>query len=177
MDKKEVINQCLNISGWMSESELDWIYSNASRVIRWVEVGVYQGRSFNAVLHGLPYDGIAYAVDDFRGVEGQSLAGYPLMLSFITNIKDAPIEKFCLLYCTSFQAAQHLSRHQVDVVFIDGNHDYQSVYNDIVTWLPRVKNGGMLCGHDESDKGVRRALEKLLPDYRKEVGSIWSWQK
>ena len=35
-----------------------------------------------------------------------------------------------------------------DIIFIDADHTYKSVYNDIELALPKVKKGGILSGHD-----------------------------
>jgi hypothetical protein len=47
-----------------------------------------------------------------------------------------------------------------DLVFIDARHDYDSVLEDIRLWWPKVRTGGMLCGHDFNHKwpGVERAV-------------------
>ena len=49
---------------------------------------------------------------------------------------------------------------EADIVFIDALHDYDSVYEDIRLWWPRVRVGGMLCGHDFNHQwpGVERAV-------------------
>ena len=36
----------------------------------------------------------------------------------------------------------------VSLCFIDAGHDYASAHEDITLWLPKVKKGGVLCGHD-----------------------------
>ena len=36
----------------------------------------------------------------------------------------------------------------MDFCFIDSAHDYETVKNDIIYWLPKIKNGGILAGHD-----------------------------
>ena len=41
-------------------------------------------------------------------------------------------------------------QNQLDIVFIDGNHKYQPVLDDIEAWYPQIRPGGLLCGHDYS---------------------------
>jgi predicted O-methyltransferase YrrM len=35
-----------------------------------------------------------------------------------------------------------------DLIYIDGDHRYDGVRNDIRVWLPRVRHGGILAFHD-----------------------------
>jgi hypothetical protein len=39
----------------------------------------------------------------------------------------------------------------LDFVYIDANHEYQAVLDDIHAWYPKVKPGGVLAGHDYLD--------------------------
>jgi hypothetical protein len=50
------------------------------------------------------------------------------------------------------------------VVFIDLNHSYESVKEDIALWLPKVKKGGYLAGDDyhENWPGVIQAVNEML---------------
>jgi len=48
-------------------------------------------------------------------------------------------------------ASQDIGQHwpyQVDMVYVDGAHDYQGVVDDIKVWRPLVKTGGILLFHD-----------------------------
>jgi len=55
---------------------------------------------------------------------------------------------------------------QVDVVYIDALHRYENVKADILAWLPMVRPGGFMSGHDYSQKkwpGVVRAIKEVFP--------------
>ena len=53
-----------------------------------------------------------------------------------------------------------------DVVYIDANHSYQAVRDDIAVWYPRITPGGALCGHDYYQEkhwpGVKRAVDDFI---------------
>ncbi|MBD3407306.1 MAG: hypothetical protein GF411_14405 [Candidatus Lokiarchaeota archaeon] len=51
----------------------------------------------------------------------------------------------------------------LDIVFIDANHAYEHVKDDINIWLPKVKKNGLLCGHDyRCWSGVTQAVSEML---------------
>jgi hypothetical protein len=62
----------------------------------------------------------------------------------------------------SVRAATRYSEQSLDFVFIDASHDYISVCNDISAWLPKIKIGGCLAGHDIAYEPVRRAVYDTL---------------
>jgi predicted O-methyltransferase YrrM len=71
-------------------------------------------------------------------------------------------------------AALQFPPESLDFVFIDADHRYKAVYQDIRLWLNRVKPGGVLAGHDIHLDTVRQAVNDTLS--LKSV-SIWknSW--
>lgn len=62
-----------------------------------------------------------------------------------------------------------------DAVYLDANHKYENVYEDISLWIHKVKNNGFLCGHDYIDGnlpqgnfGVKSAVKDFFkrdPDF------------
>ena len=51
----------------------------------------------------------------------------------------------------SANAHQIFGNGKYDLIYIDGDHKEQAVYEDIKYWLPKVKKGGFISGHDYSN--------------------------
>lgn len=61
-----------------------------------------------------------------------------------------------------------------DAVFIDAAHDEDSVTNDIGAWMPKVKSGGIIAGHDCDEPGVIKALDNYFFTERlNTMGRCW----
>ncbi len=61
----------------------------------------------------------------------------------------------------SLKGAQLFEDGSLDFVYIDGNHKYDYVLADIGAWLPKVRKGGFIAGHDYGHKrapGVKPAV-------------------
>jgi len=48
----------------------------------------------------------------------------------------------------SEDAVKYFDNQSLDFVYIDSNHRYEYVKQDILLWIPKVKIGGQLAGHD-----------------------------
>lgn len=48
----------------------------------------------------------------------------------------------------SMEAVKDFANESIDFVYIDANHNFQNVTNDIVEWGKRLKRGGIISGHD-----------------------------
>lgn len=51
---------------------------------------------------------------------------------------------------------------KVDYVYIDGNHFYKYVKNDIANYYPLLKRDGVLAGHDFNWHGVTQAVQEFI---------------
>jgi predicted O-methyltransferase YrrM len=62
----------------------------------------------------------------------------------------------------------------VDFVFIDADHEYDSVVKDINAWLPKIKQGGIISGHDYFNPcGVKKAVDEKFGNEVKFNGPCW----
>jgi len=65
---------------------------------------------------------------------------------------------------TSVVAAKEFENQSLDFVYIDAIHSFEECYQDLVAWIPKVKRGGLVAGHDYNlnpMSGVKRALRKV----------------
>jgi hypothetical protein len=55
--------------------------------------------------------------------------------------------------------------NSLDFVYIDANHTYEGVKEDIKYWYPKVKPGGLLLGHDYLPNDMYNDERKDIPIY------------
>jgi len=64
---------------------------------------------------------------------------------------------------------------QVDMVFIDAGHEKSELLANIKEWLPHIRPGGIMCGHDHSSlfPGVEEAVKEIFSYYKVLGRSVW----
>jgi len=55
----------------------------------------------------------------------------------------------------------------VDFVFIDGDHRYTSVLDDIVLYEKKIRSGGIISGHDYYKNAITAAVHDYLEDHNR----------
>lgn len=159
-----------SIEGWMGYEDT---YQEAVRITpdggTIVEIGSFLGRSaaFMAVEIANSGKKIRFVcVDPFEGHLGSGLFdGRCSTDTFHANMARGGISHLVeTMKMYSVEAAALFEDRSVDFVFIDGAHDYDNVRADICAWLPKVKPGGVLSGHDYGDGWpmVRVAAQETL---------------
>jgi|SRR3990167_4036327 len=64
----------------------------------------------------------------------------------LDRLKDYP--NYVIIRKPSMEAVNLFKDNSLDFVYIDGNHDFLNVTQDIHYWLNKVRPGGILSGHD-----------------------------
>lgn len=150
-----------------------------------VEVGCWLGKSV-AALHAFAQEAgkniRISVVDNFDGnpdSNEQALIleahGGNVEKAFVANMRALGITEMSICNEGSPKAARYHEDDSLDAVFIDAAHDQQSVENDIGAWLPKVKPGGILAGHDYDEAGVKSAVDSYF-DSVETIGRCW-WVK
>jgi hypothetical protein len=89
-----------------------------------------------------------------------------------------------ILRMYSDEAVKLFQDERFDWIYLDANHCYESVAQDLVMWWPKIKAGGFFCGHDYvlgQGFGVHEAVNEFLdqqqlPLHFLTTGDFWeSW--
>lgn len=130
-----------------------------------VELGVCQGRSSRALLErGAAH---LYLVDPWED-HLEYLEGMTHKANYLETLRQvAPFAgRYTVLRMTSADAAARVP--EIDFAWIDGNHRYEWVKADLEAYWPKVRPGGVLCGHDYHDTpphvGVKSAVDEFARD-------------
>ncbi len=121
-----------------------------------VEIGVQWGISALALLeHGVRF---LYLIDPWENYDGYAApSAYwnslheDIYLECKDRLEAYEDRRYAILRKHSNVA--HDLVPMVDFVWIDGNHYYKWVKEDCENYWPKVKPGGILCGHDYDEGG------------------------
>jgi acetyltransferase-like isoleucine patch superfamily enzyme len=92
--------------------------------------------------------------------------GFPnLYYQFLSNVVAKGANDIITpLPLTSIAAAKlfaHVAQHP-DLVYLDADHEYESVIGDLLSWLPLLSQRGFLIGDDYDWPGVKRAVDEIV---------------
>jgi len=136
-------------------------------------VGVWKGKSLSYfIVENINKNKniTTYAVDTWEGspehTEESTIINKTLYEEFISNMSPVA-DKFMSMHMTSEQASKRFEDNSLDGVFIDAQHEYEPVKQDLELWWPKVKIGGFFCGHDYDPSsmgwpGVAKAVNEFV---------------
>lgn len=149
-----------------------------------VEIGVWFGRSIiylAQTLRRLGKNNVKiFAVDGFTGelnqpAHDQARADHNgnFRAAFEANLKTCGVDDMItIIESDSALAAAQFADRSVAFAYVDAAHDYESVKRDIVAWLPKITENGILSGHDADWHEVRKAVDELI-EAPAILGNVW----
>jgi predicted O-methyltransferase YrrM len=170
-----VLAAALAIDGLSKESEVRLLYRLATEMpddARVVEIGSWKGRTAVAIRAGLASSAELWAVDTWEGDEGIFAFGLDPHAAYEDFKRNTSGLDIAEIRASSLDAARRFEDRSLDWVFIDADHAYRAVRADIAAWAPKLRDGGLLSGHDYGRAGVTDAVRIALGDVQVEH-SIW----
>ena len=140
----------------------DWAKQQGARD-RAVEIGAYAGEG--TVIFAAHF-GEVVAVDPWvNGYDDGDLASYQAPMETVFGewqARTAPFPNIRHIRATAADAAAHFGDGSLDFVYVDGDHRYGAVLSDLTLYLPKLKKGGVMSGHDLSFVSVQTALREVF---------------
>ena len=147
-----------------------------------VELGTHWGESYFTFCQTVDDHGLGclcYAVDHWLGDEHAGRYGEEVF-DEVQRYNERHYRQFSYLLRTNFDdAVSQFGDSAIDLLHIDGLHTYEAVSHDFRTWLPRVKQGGIILLHDicpkHQDFGVWRLWDEIKAEFRSTFEFHHSW--
>lgn len=166
-----------------TDKRADAILSRVGAEAKGVEVGVFQGELSKRLLKGNEslklvmvdswgdYDN----ADDFHSMmipEEQAEA-----IKHTLNNTAFAGERATIIKMRSVAAAAMFPDASFDFVFLDADHRAEGVKADIIAWLPKVKPGGWIGGHDygKHEFGVTGIVNQFAVGKNLDIGAESTW--
>jgi predicted O-methyltransferase YrrM len=182
MTLQEFLDTCEGIEKASPSATMHWLYATVAalhatldRAPFCVEIGSWCGVTAVAMAMA---GGNVLCVDPFTVSDAQTKErmlhsfanGTPPFLHFTGNaLRTGLGHRLLPVVGLSTDVAPLLPSGCVDLVFIDGDHE--DVATDVDVWGPKVRPGGVLCGHDAGQPAVRAAAENWA--YAHDVPVTW----
>jgi len=182
------------------ENAYDIIANNLKPKDIFVEVGSAWGKSALYMMEKLYAQNKSidfYCIDIFTQAEDIDNLEFPfgngkeyrmkfknqtLYYDFIYNISNSYAKAFKPIPIRTYSdlGANLFKDNSCKAVFLDAAHDYESVSKDLNAWWPKIKNGGILSGHDfygnqngyKDENGVAKALNEFLTQKKLKINHL-----
>lgn len=160
---KNIINEITNFQIKKIRPMFQFIKKNYKHELTGIEIGVFKGENANHILSNLKIKKL-YLIDYYKPfVRSKERADYSHLKQIAMENLSGFRDKIFWIYKKSEDAVVSLAEGSCDFVYIDGNHDYKYVKKDIELYLPKIKSGGVIGGHDfrSTHIGVIRAVSEF----------------
>ena len=116
--------------------------------------------AFGTISAGINSSATTVTLDSGQGARFPTLGGsdhfYGTLIDTNNNVE--------IIKGFSLEVVNKFDDETFDWIYIDANHNYDSVKADLVAWIPKVKIGGWISGHDWDHPDVKKALLEEFPN-------------
>lgn len=187
------------VDGWFGLDEghqlAHWV-SELPKGAKVLEIGAWHGRSSRFIADNLPENGQVWCCDTWNGSSGEpemhgsarqregDHAHQWWWCNLQEHIATGRVVPVRMHSANAAHTIGHLiekgQMEKFDLIFIDGDHSAEGIKTDVESWLPLLKEGGLICGHDYYKEGeglswvfVRQYVESKFPNVEKAATSLW----
>lgn len=153
---------------------------NDRKIRKMAEIGVWKGALTRHLLRNCRHLVEYYAIDSWRELIGKDYGRmssehtkqdtwdklYKKVLHEIPYYRPLKVIRLPALEAVELFPLKHFKEF-FDFVYIDTSHFYQNTFDEIKAYLPLVRKGGIIGGHDYAatrpeHQGVRKAVDEIF---------------
>jgi len=124
---------------------------------------------FDAIDYWLP--GLEFSPEQIALVKQHG----SILESWKNFMREAGVEQYVTpIKEYSYLAARRYQDASVDFVWVDADHSREVVYEDLKAWMPKLKLGGIMAGHDYPMRGVREGVSEYFTKHFKQMPYIYT---
>lgn len=162
------------VEGWLHVDEAVALYEHvrdhpSAGPLTVVEIGSWKGRSTIAMAMALqdrgPDSGTVHAIDPHTGSREhrEELGEVDTYADFEANLERAGVrDRVEPIRAFSHEAAARFEPRSIDVLFVDGSHEYEDVKRDARTYVPLLSDRANVAYNDPWWPSVFRALQEVV---------------
>jgi hypothetical protein len=144
------------------------------------EIGVYKG-GFSEILCVQNTGLKLYCIDPWKVYDSEEPEPYAHNREALEGFYQEAVERLSKYNCeiirkTSMEAIKDFKPESLDFVYIDANHSYKNMKEDIEGWSKIVHKGGIVSGHDyghfkhkDRNLGTKRAIDEYITEHNKKL--------
>lgn len=162
------------IPGWFDYADIyDLAVEKAEDGHHFVEIGSHQGRSTAYLALAIKASGKKIrldACDIWTDYWDQIFLNNMRKVGLVHRVKP--------VHMPSIEAAKLYPNESLDFIWIDADHSYEAVKEDVQAWFPKLKKDRYIAGHDYGNPefpGVKHAVDEYFQGTAKQSAGSWSW--
>ena len=171
-----------DVMGLLLEQDIKQLQYLSSQVIDGIimEIGTFRGLSATVMASTMRGDSYLITIDNFESdVEGEK----PDCNDMVNNLNNVGVKKKVIVVISKSKTFCKFWNQQIDLLFIDGAHDYENVSRDFNLWSKFVKVKGKVAFHDynNSHPDVKTFCDEIREkeewEFESLVGSVITFRR
>jgi glycosyltransferase involved in cell wall biosynthesis len=172
---------------WSEAYDILWKIINKKKLKIGAEIGVAFGGHSERILEKTKVK--LFCIDPYQHIDGYVDAmnlpqpEFNRLFNF-TKKRLSIYGKRCVMVRKTSEEAVKVIKNVLDFVYIDADHSYEGVKRDLISWFPKIKDGGVLSGHDYNHPnfpGVKQAIDEFFTRFNWEIhtnqNGVWWVEK
>lgn len=146
------------------------------------EIGVYKGEYSEVLCLGNPEMKL-YCIDPWEMYESDNPEPYAKDQKALTGFYEEAKSRLShyntvIIKKPSMEAIKDFETESLDFIYLDANHDFKHVTEDLDAWAKIVRSGGIVSGHDYGhfkyrDRGLdaKKAIDNYVKKHK--ISMLW----